>query len=90
MIDLDTAIFNPAAVFSDPQEIVQDSKIKLTLEQKVRALKTWQYDMQLRSIAEEENMHSNQEVDVRLEEKIVAALQSLEHPTKANSSKVTP
>jgi hypothetical protein len=90
MIDLDTAVFNPAAVFADPQEIVQDTKVKLSLEQKIRALNTWRYDIQLRSIAEEENMHSNQEVDLLLEEKILAALQGLEQEAKLTSSKTRP
>jgi hypothetical protein len=80
-IDLDTAIFNPASVFKKPEEILQDLKIKLTKEQKIRALTTWKYDIQLRRIAEEENMHAAEdEVDALLEEKILAALQSLETP----------
>jgi len=79
-VDLDTAIFNPASVFKRPEEILQDLKIKLTKEQKIRALTTWKYDIQLRRVAEEENMHSEQdEDDVMLEEKILAALQSLEN-----------
>lgn len=80
-IDLDTALFNPASVFKKPEEILQDIKIQLTREQKIRALTTWRYDIQLRRVAEEENMHSEQdEEDVLLEEKILAALQSLENP----------
>lgn len=78
-INLDTAIFNPASVFKKPEEILQDTKITLTREQKIRALQTWQYDIQLRRVAEEENMHSNQdEIDVDLEDKIIAALHVLE------------
>ena len=80
-VDLDTALFNPASVFKKPEEILQDIKIQLTREQKIRALTTWRYDIQLRRVAEEENMHSEQdEEDVLLEEKILAALQSLENP----------
>lgn len=78
-VDIDTAIFNPASVFKKPEEILHDVKITLTKEQKIRALTTWRYDIQLRRVAEEENMHSSQgEEDVILEEKILAALQSLE------------
>jgi len=83
VIDLDTAIYNPASVFKEPDEIMQDAKITLTREQKLLALKTWKYDIQLRRIAEEENMHSNSdEEDVRLEEKLLKLLQILE-PAKA-------
>lgn len=85
MVDIDTAIFNPAAVFTDPVEILQDKKVKLSLDQKIRALRTWRYDIQLRHVAEEENMHAspyhNDQEDV-LEEKILDALNSLEHTTK--------
>ena len=78
-VNLDTAIFNPASVFKKPEEILQDTKIKLTREQKIRALQTWQYDIQLRRIAEEENMHSNQdETDVKLEDEIISALNQLQ------------
>jgi hypothetical protein len=84
VIDLDTAIYNPASVFKEPDEIMQDAKITLTREQKLLALKTWKYDIQLRRIAEEENMHSeSDEEDVRLEEKILKLLHILE-PVKAS------
>jgi len=79
VIDLDTAIYNPASVFKEPDEIIQDAKIILTREQKILALKTWKYDIQLRRVAEEENMHSlSDEEDVRLEEKILTLLNTLE------------
>jgi hypothetical protein len=80
-VDIDTAIFNPASVFKKPEEILEDAKIVLTKEQKIRALTTWKYDIQLRRIAEEENMHSDQdESDVELEEKILASLNKLQDP----------
>lgn len=85
-VNLDTAIFNPASVFKKPEEILQDTKISLTREQKIRALQTWQYDIQLRRVAEEENMHSNQDqIDVDLEDKIIAALHTLENSTKSTA-----
>jgi hypothetical protein len=83
-VNLDTAIFNPASVFKKPEEILQDAKITLTREQKIRALQTWQYDIQLRRIAEEENMHSNQdEIDVDLEDRIIATLDILQGSPKS-------
>ena len=79
-IDLDTAIFNPASVFKKPEEILEDQKIILSKEQKMRALTTWRYDLQLRRMAEEENMHSNQDVDdAALEQKILDALNHYYH-----------
>lgn len=83
--DLDTAIFNPASVFKKPEEILQDTKITLTKAEKIRALQTWQYDIQLRRVAEAENMHSNQdEIDVDLEDKIIAALHFLENAPESS------
>lgn len=78
-VNLDTAIFNPASVFNKPEEILNDVKITLTREQKIRALQTWQYDIQLRLAAEAENMHSNQdETDIKLEDEIIFALHLLQ------------
>jgi hypothetical protein len=83
-VNLDTAIFNPASVFKKPEEILKDAKVTLTREQKIRALQTWQYDIQLRRVAEEENMHSNQdETDIKLEDEIILALGLLRDPPKA-------
>jgi len=81
MIDVDTAVYNPASVFTKPEEIIEDAKITLTKAQKILALKTWKYDIQLRRIAEEENMHSGSNGDdTALEEKIMTLLNTLEPP----------
>jgi len=80
-VDIDAAIFNPASVFKKPEEILEDAKIVLSKEQKIKALTSWKYDIQLRHIAEEEKMHSEQdEADVGLEEKILALLNKLQDP----------
>lgn len=77
-VDVDSAIFNPARVYSMPDEILNDTKIVLSREQKIRALQTWMLDIKLRRVAEEENMHSEQdEKDVVLEDKILEALNRL-------------
>lgn len=77
-VTLDAAIFNPASVFKKPEEILEDTKITLTKEQKIRALETWRYDLQLRRMAESENMHSTQDVsDDQLEQNILEALNKL-------------
>lgn len=77
-VNPDMAIFNPASVFKKPAEILQDTKISLTKKQKIQALLAWQYDIQLRRVAEEENMHSNQEIDSDLEDEIILALRELQ------------
>lgn len=77
-VDVDTAIFNPSSVFKTPEEILNDAKIHLTREQKIRALQTWRYDIQLRRVAEEENMLSiHDQKDVDLEIAILHALDRL-------------
>ncbi len=77
-VNPDMAIFNPASVFKTPAEILANTEISLTKEQKIQALLTWQYDIQLRRVAEEENMHSNQEIDSDLEGNIILALRELQ------------
>ncbi len=80
---LDMAIFNPARLFNSPSEILDDKKVKLSREQKIRALQTWKYDLQLRRVAEEENMPTGRnETDRVLEEKIRNALKLLENSEK--------
>jgi hypothetical protein len=88
-LDIDTAIFNPARFFKTPEEILQDSKITLSKEQKINALKTWMYDIQLRRVAEEENMRSeHDERDVKIEDEILQALAKLEPPP--SSPRISP
>src|SRR5436190_17569411 len=81
-LDIDTAIYNPASVFKTPEEILNDKKITLTKEQKILALKTWMYDIQLRRVAEEENMQykgpKQDERDVHLEDDILEILSKLD------------
>lgn len=60
-VNKDSAIFNPAQVFKTPHEIMEDKKIELTKEEKVNALRTWRYDIQLNQMAEEENMHADEQ-----------------------------
>lgn len=77
-VDIDAAIFNPSSVFKTPEEVTSNQKITLTREQQIRALQTWLYDIQLRRVAEEENMHSNQDQkDMDLEISILKSLETL-------------
>lgn len=78
-IEVDLAVFNPTRAFKTPQEILDDTKIILTLEQKIRALQTWKYDIQLRRVAEAENMHATEaqsNIDLE-EENVLKALEKL-------------
>lgn len=52
--DINRVFQNPADVFSSPQEILQ--KQNLSVEQKIKILRRWEYDERELSVAEEENM----------------------------------
>lgn len=54
--DKDSAIFNPAAFFKSPIEIIKEKR--LTDKEKAKALKNWELDIRLNDIAVEENMPS--------------------------------
>lgn len=52
--DKDGAIFNPAAFFNWPSDIVEEKR--LTFDEKRQALTNWELDIRLNNIAVEENM----------------------------------
>jgi hypothetical protein len=53
-LDVEKALFNPAAYFETPADVVRDPR--LSREEKVEALRRWEYDARLLEVAEEENM----------------------------------
>ena len=94
ILDKDTAnkeaaIFNPRVYYKTPAEIVHDQKILLNREDKIAALENWKLDLALSRVAEEENMRPLSKVnpnEVRLEDKIMAALAELkESPTSSGT-----
>jgi hypothetical protein len=52
--DKEKAILNPAAVFEQPKDILQQAE--LTHAEKVKVLQNWAYDIGEQQVAEEENM----------------------------------
>lgn len=50
----DKSLINPADVYSEPNQVLQDAS--LTREQKMGVLKQWEYDARELEVAEEENM----------------------------------
>lgn len=53
-LDLEKALLDPGAVFSDPQELRDHPD--LTYEQKIELLRRWAYDASELAVAEEEGM----------------------------------
>lgn len=51
---LEQALLNPAAVFACPEQVVDDPG--LTLTEKIRVLRSWEYDAAEIAVAEEEGM----------------------------------
>ena len=54
MIDINRAMLDPSDVFTSPDEVVKNKD--LTLAQKIKILRQWEYDEREMMIAEEENM----------------------------------
>jgi hypothetical protein len=71
MVDISRAMINPAAVFQDPEEVVDHPR--LTREQQIEILRRWAYDACAMEVAEEENMTSPYESGL---EQMVQALQT--------------
>ena len=53
-MDYEKALLNPAKEFAHPKDVL--AVTSLTLEQKVKVLRRWEYDALELEVAEEENM----------------------------------
>lgn len=53
-IDLETAYVDPAKIFNDPDEVINNKT--LTNDQKLKILNRWEYDAKQIQVAEKENM----------------------------------
>jgi len=73
MIDIEKAILVPASVFKTPEEVLNSQE--LSRDQKIKILRSWEYDARQLEVAEEENMIGTQE-DIL--DKIIFALRSLD------------
>ncbi len=61
-VDLKRAMQSPSEMFSSPEEIRDDAS--LTLDQKIALLRSWAYDENEMSVAEEEGMADGERADV--------------------------
>jgi len=52
--DIDHAMRDPASAYSGPEALATDER--LTTEQKIEALRQWEYDVREAEVAEEEGM----------------------------------
>ncbi len=74
MIDIEKLILNPRKHFKDPEEVL---KLKsLNTAQKIKILKSWEYDSRQLQVAEEENMQGPNDNDNVLN-KVLNAIREL-------------
>jgi hypothetical protein len=74
MIDVEKALLDPTAVFSQPKEVLAEPN--LSRHQKIEILKRWEYDARELQTADDENMAEGSEVD--LLDQILEALHQLQ------------
>ena len=53
-MDIEKAMFDPTSVFACPDDVFCEKS--LTREQKIKILRSWEYDARELEVAEEENM----------------------------------
>jgi hypothetical protein len=70
--DYDKALLDPGAVFSGPEEVLEDTV--LSKAQKIEVLRRWEYDASELAVAEEEGM---QDGEPSLLRRILLALDAL-------------
>jgi hypothetical protein len=86
MIDINRALTNPSATFKRPQEVVESND--LSREQKIEALRRWEYDARELQVADEEGMAPAEPQPVILDA-ILNALRSLGAPADVEHSAPT-
>lgn len=80
-LDLNLALLDPAAVFSNPEDVVASSE--LTADQKRDILRRWQYGALELAVATDEGMP---EPENGLQSRILAALRQLESGRSTEAS----
>ena len=65
MNDIEKSLLNPAAAFKKPQEVLDSQD--LSRQQKIEALRRWEYDLRELQVAEEEGMRSPKPESVTLD-----------------------
>lgn len=77
MIDKEKALLNPAAIFKNPQQIVDTND--LSRDQKIEALKRWEYDVREIQVLDDESTTAKETHAVTLDA-VLNALRSLGAP----------
>ncbi|HTF87717.1 MAG TPA: hypothetical protein VK843_04860 [Planctomycetota bacterium] len=80
-MSFERAIADPAAVFSSPQEVLDD--LRLTRTQKLEVLRRWAYDADRLAVAETEGMGGG---EPSLQGRVLDALNQLEREMFGTSS----
>lgn len=78
MNDIEKSLLNPAAAFKKPQEVLDSQD--LSRQQKIEALRRWEYDLRELQVAEEEGMRSPKPESVTLD-MVLKALNLLGEPS---------
>ena len=73
MIDIEKAILVPHNFFATPKDVIQSEN--LSRDQKIKILRSWEYDARELEVAEEENMVGAEEAIL---DQIIFALRSLD------------
>jgi hypothetical protein len=91
MIDIEKAILDPAAIFKNPQQVIDNDD--LSRDQKIEVLRRWEYDVREIQVLDDESTTAKETHAVTLDS-VLNALRSLgaaidvEHtaPTKQGGS----
>jgi hypothetical protein len=81
MVDFEKALVDPALIFKNPSEVLQNSE--LSRGQKIQILQRWEYDVRELQVAEEESMRGPQSVSL---DAVLNALRSLGAENKERSA----
>lgn len=71
-MDTEQAMLDPASAFSSPDEVCHDPS--LSLEDKLKILRRWEYDARELEVAEEENMAGEASINL---DSVLSALNKL-------------
>ncbi len=80
-MDLEKALLDPASVFETPADVCDEPS--MSIEDKVRVLRRWEYDARELQVADEENMAGDR---TDLLDQVLGALARLRQPGGSQAS----
>ncbi len=86
MTDIERALLNPTGVFNTPEEVLEVKN--LSKAQKIKILRSWEYDARELLVAEEENM-AMVDPQINMLDRIINALRELDAKLNPESSPPT-